>query len=279
MRPISRRALIAGLVLFAAGMAAAAQWDLTVNQAVHTPAHPVALFLEAFGFYPLYLPALLWVCTAAQRTGRTAVRAALWAVCAAGAAGLWAYSAHELAKRGIPSALPCAAVWLVLAALWVWYVRALGHVSPAVRARLSFAFGAATAYLAAQTVVINLLKTVWARTRFDDMLAAGSFADFTPWFRPFGNGGSSFPSGHTAAACGVFALIFLCDALPAWNRRRTAVWAGCWAYVVLMAVSRMVIGRHYPSDTLAAMFVMTLLLFAVRSSRPYRRRLEELPDI
>lgn len=108
----------------------AAQWDLTVNQAVYTPAHPVALFLEAFGFYPLYLPALLWVCTAAQRAGRTAVRAALWAVCAAGAAGLWAYSAHELAKRGIPSALPCAAVWLVLAALWVWYVRALGHVSP-----------------------------------------------------------------------------------------------------------------------------------------------------
>ena len=63
------------------------------------------------------------------------------------------------------------------------------------------------------------------------------------------------------------------------NRRRTAVWAGCWAYVVVMGVSRVVIGRHYPSDTLAAMFVMTLLLFAVRSSRPYRRRLEKLPDI
>ena len=279
MHSPSRRRLLVGLVLFAAGMAAAAQWDLAVNQAVYSPRHPVALFLEAFGFYPLYLPALLWVSTAAQRSGRTAVRIALWALCAAGAAGLWAYSAHELAKREVPALVPCAAVWVVLSGLWVWYLRMFGRARPALRARLAFALGAAAVYLAAQTVVVNLLKLLWNRTRFDDMLAAGGFEAFTPWFRPLGNGGSSFPSGHTAAACGIFALIFLCDALPAWRRRQTAVWIVCWCYIAVMAASRVVIGRHYPSDTLAAAFVMTLLLLAIRRSKAYRRRLDALPEL
>ena len=44
-----------------------------------------------------------------------------------------------------------------------------------------------------------------------------------------------------------------------WNRRRTLVWALCWAYVAFMALCRLVIGRHYLSDTLAAAFVMLLL--------------------
>ena len=41
--------------------------------------------------------------------------------------------------------------------------------------------------------------------------------------QPFGNGGSSFPSGHTAAACSVFILTLACDVCLKWNRRRTPV--------------------------------------------------------
>lgn len=279
MRKTTYLPAAAGLVLFAAGMTAGAVWDLQINQAVYTAPQPLTIFMESFGFYPLYLPALLWVLTAALRSRRTAVRAACLAVCAGGAAGLWAYSAHELAKRDVPVLAPCLAVWAVCALLAALYARMIRTGSPALGARLSFAMGAGFAYLAAQTVVINVLKAVWARTRFDDMLAAGDFSAFTPWFRPLGNGGSSFPSGHTAAACGIFALIFVCDALPAWGRRRKLVWTGCWAYVALMAVCRVMIGRHYMTDTLAAAFVMTLLLCAVRASAPYRRRLAALPPL
>ena len=269
----------AGLVLFCAGMAAGAAWDLQINQALYSPPQPLTVFMESFGFYPLYLPAILWVLTAALRAEKTAVRAACLAVCAGGAAGLWAYSAHELAKRDVPPLAPCLAVWAILAALAALYARMLRSTPPALNARLSFAMGAGFAYLAAQTVVINALKAVWARTRFDDMLAAGDLSQFTAWFRPFGNGGSSFPSGHTAAACGIFVLIFVCDALPAWGRRRALVWTGCWAYVALMAVCRVMIGRHYMTDTLAAAFVMTLLLAAVRESKPYKTRLAALPPL
>lgn len=269
----------AGLLLFCAGMAAGAVWDLQINQALYSPPQPLTVFMESFGFYPLYLPALLWMLTAALRAEKTAVRTACLAVCAGGAAGLWAYSAHELEKRDVPVLAPCLAVWAILSLLAALYARMLRSGPPALGARLGFAMGAGFAYLAAQTAVINLLKVFWARTRFDDMLAAGDFSQFTAWFRPLGNGGSSFPSGHTAAACGVFALIFVCDALPAWGRRRAPVWAACWAYVALMAVCRVMIGRHYMTDTLAAAFVMTLLLFAMRASTLYRRRLAALPPL
>ena len=140
--------------------------------------------------------------------------------------------------------------------------------------------------LLAGLAAINIIKAVWQRTRFDDMLTAagggfeGAFAQFTSWMQPFGNGGSSFPSGHTAAACSVFILTLACDVCLKWNRRRTLVWALCWAYVAFMALCRLVIGRHYLSDTLAAAFVMLLLYLGMRKTKWYRAGARELtaPD-
>ena len=136
--------------------------------------------------------------------------------------------------------------------------------------------------LLAGLAAINIIKAVWQRTRFDDMLTAagggfeGAFAQFTSWMQPFGNGGSSFPSGHTAAACSVFILTLACDVCLKWNRRRTLVWALCWAYVAFMALCRLVIGRHYLSDTLAAAFVMLLLYLGMRKTKWYRAGAREL---
>ena len=139
-----------------------------------------------------------------------------------------------------------------------------------------------TVHLLAGLAATNIIKAVWQRTRFDDMLTAagggfeGAFAQFTSWMQPFGNGGSSFPSGHTAAACSVFILTLACDVCLKWNRRRTLVWALCWAYVAFMALCRLVIGRHYLSDTLAAAFVMLLLYLGMRKTKWYRAGAREL---
>ena len=154
------------------------------------------------------------------------------------------------------------------------------------RKKLEFVCLWGTVYLLAGLAAINIIKAVWQRTRFDDMLTAagggfeGAFAQFTSWMQPFGNGGSSFPSGHTAAACSVFILTLACDVCLKWNRRRTLVWALCWAYVAFMALCRLVIGRHYLSDTLAAAFVMLLLYLGMRKTKWYRAGARELtaPD-
>lgn len=139
--------------------------------------------------------------------------------------------------------------------------------------RLRFACFWGTVYFILELAVIGLLKLVWARTRFDDMLAAGDFSRFTSWLRPFGQGGTSFPSGHTASACGIFALLIVCDVSVRFARRRGLIWAVCWAYVAGMALSRMVMGRHFLSDTVMAAGVMALLFVALTHMGAYRRSL------
>jgi undecaprenyl-diphosphatase len=59
----------------------------------------------------------------------------------------------------------------------------------------------------------------------------------------------SFPSGHAANATIVFvALAFLLTAT--WPRRALALWAAVWLSI-LVGVSRLVLGVHWPSDVIA----------------------------
>ena len=110
------------------------------------------------------------------------------------------------------------------------------------------------------------------------MLAAGDFSRFTSWLQPFGQGGSSFPSGHTASACGIFMLLIVCDVSARFARRRGLVWAVCWAYVAGMALSRMAMGRHFLSDTVMAAGVMAALFLALTHTGAYRKSLASALD-
>ncbi|MEG2036583.1 MAG: phosphatase PAP2 family protein [Ruthenibacterium sp.] len=269
----SRRWIAFGIVLFCAGMAAAARWDLQINLALYDPKNPIAVAFECFGYYVQYVPVLLWwLCLAADAGQELWVRCVMGVLTAGGAVALGANTYSGLTARG--AAMPglwCAAVWALLLLGGALLLQARVQ-----RARLEFAFGWAFVLMLANNVIINVLKLIWNRTRFDDMLAAGSFADFTAWMHPFGNGGTSFPSGHTAAACGIFVLVLLCDVLPAWNRHRTAVWGVCWAYIGSMAFNRIVIGRHFLSDTLMAAFTIALLFLLMTHTKLYRRTLARL---
>ena len=275
---INRRFLTLGIVLLILGLAAGALWDLPIDQAVHSPANRAAILMECFGFYPLYLPLLL-LC--ASLSGDAARPAPLRWGCGLGAAGiigglLW-YSLSHLEKRGVEhSLLWTLGIWCVLLALY-GILRSMERThTDAWRRRERFVLFWGSIYMVMNLALVNLLKWVWDRARFDDMLAAGDFSAFTSWLEPFGNGGSSFPSGHTAAACGVFVLVLLCDVWPAWHRRRTVIWAACWAYVAGMAVSRLVMGRHFLSDTVAAAALMSALFLAMTRCRAYRRSLQQL---
>lgn len=267
----SRPALLAGVVLLAAGLLAAARWDLVIDRALYAPTWLPAVLMEAFGWFPHYLPAvMLLACVALDRTRVAPLRAASGVLAAAGCVLLLSIGADHLLGRGMPAAP--AAVWTaLLGGLFLGACAlALAKTRGTARARLQFLCLWGTIYLLAGLAAVNLLKAIWQRTRFDDMLASGSFALFTSWMQPLGNGGSSFPSGHTAAACSIFLLTLACDVFPGWARRRTLLWALGWGYVACMALCRIIIGRHFFSDTLAAAAVMTALLIAMRKTRAYR---------
>jgi len=70
----------------------------------------------------------------------------------------------------------------------------------------------------------------------------------------------SFPSGHTLTAVGVYGLI----AVLLWQRghRWLALISGLW--VLIVGVSRVYLGAHYPSDVLASLAVGTFMLVIVQ---------------
>lgn len=66
----------------------------------------------------------------------------------------------------------------------------------------------------------------------------------------------SFPSGHTMMAAGVYGLI----SLILWQRQRKILSLVSAVWVVLIALSRVYLGVHYPSDVLASLLLGYVLL-------------------
>lgn len=272
---VNRLWIILGLGIFCIGMGLAAFLDLPLTASLYRPTQPAAIWMECFGFYPIYLPAALWLFSKLFPPACGKVRISAFLALGALLIFLWQYSISHLVRRGVSHAFAITVpVWIsaiaILAVLYICFVRRNALAA----AKLRFCAWFGTVYLASHCVLIYVLKTIWSRTRFEDMLAAGNFEAFTSWLSPFGNGGSSFPSGHTAAACGIFVLAVLCDLFPSWNRHRFLVWAGCWLYVGCMAFSRLMMGRHFLSDTLAAGALMAALFLILTHTAWYKQSAE-----
>lgn len=97
------------------------------------------------------------------------------------------------------------------------------------------------------TGINSLLKLLFARPRpnlFPPLVVESTF---------------SFPSGHVAASVAIYGLL----AVLFWkNKHRVlALMSGAWIFMV--AISRIYLGVHYPSDTLAAIAFTSLWLIAV----------------
>lgn len=67
-------------------------------------------------------------------------------------------------------------------------------------------------------------------------------------------GGSAFPSGHTAGSAAVYGVLVLLlwAAMPS-RRSRLSIMCATAVFVLAVAVSRVVLGVHYPSDVVGGM--------------------------
>lgn len=257
---------VAAVVLFAIG----AGFDLAIDQSLYAPQNPFGIFMEGVCWWPLYLPFALAGALLAKERG--AKRPLGWLLFALTLALLCKMALDSFMKRGWSAPVSVAAFLVpaaaIAAALW-----ACVQTSAQTRKRLQLMAGFGIFFCVTNNIIINLLKLIWRRPRFDDLLAAGNLTAFSPWYAPGGAGGSSFPSGHTAAACGILVLLLVPVLFSRFRGHAGVITLCCYGYIALAGFARMVIGRHYLSDTVAAAVVATLLYFALLALPAVRRRI------
>lgn len=275
------RWFIPAALLFAAGFALGTFYDFKLNTLLYTPDSLFAALWEAFGWYPAFIPAIflaLLGLTQPKSAGDLPKRLLFGLVAFGGFAALYLASYHYLDKRHLVNGLydPAFYIWLA-AGLMIVVVCVLSthRLQGNLRQQLALGCIMGSAFLVMQQVITYVLKLVWGRMRFDDMILSGKEELFTPWFQPFGPGGSSFPSGHTANAACILVLLFLCDLFPQWARHKKLILIICWSYIAIMAYSRILIGRHFLTDTLASCVIVGLLFSAFHNSKFYQKAVED----
>ena len=244
------------------------RWDLEIDKYLYNPANKFALWAEVMGWWPLYMgiPLAGYVAVSyakrAKKVWHITLLSALGIVLAFGGSyALCIPACKYLVQRGYgfwEGGTPWAVSVLFTAAVILAALITKPHRGTLLRLR-TFAI-ISVAFAGVENIVINALKAVWNRTRFDNMIANGTLYKFTSWTDLNGNGGTSFPSGHTAAAAGILLCVFLCLLFEECRGEQGKFMFVGTVYTGAVAVGRLIIGRHFLSDTVAAYFIVCVLI-------------------
>lgn len=106
--------------------------------------------------------------------------------------------------------------------------------------------------------IANVIKPIWGRARPRDLI--GDQSHFFRWYIPqhFPHG-ESFPSGHSGNAFSTLLLVLFAEKM----KKPAVKWAlgiGI-AWGIIVVVSRVVIGAHFPSDVLFGGFIAISLIY------------------
>lgn len=264
------------IVLCIAAMAAGAKYDWMLTDKLYNPQNGFGLFFEAASWIPIYafIPVLGACNMVRSRNNMTTF--SVGAILLISSCCIFAYMIcdHYVDRGVMRKANPymCGIVGGLIAAGLFLLVRSLKR--PVIRKMQAVcAFGAMN--LMGYLAVIFSLKVVFGRDRYEDIITGGEYL-FADWFRPdFFSSGSSFPSGHTAAAMGIVILLILPFIFEPFKDLKWPLFVFCYVYAALTAFSRLIMGRHFISDTAAAILIMTIVFMVLtpKFEKIYKREL------
>ena len=124
-------------------------------------------------------------------------------------------------------------------------------------------------------VVMRVMKFLWCRMRYRDMLKEGNFDGFSNWWQVMigrekldpSYKYTSFPSGHSSSITHLCLLWVLCDILPSLKSRKwvkPTVYAVSIILIGLTMYSRIVNCAHFLSDTVAGVYITYAIFFVLK---------------
>lgn len=251
--------LIAVYIIAAACLVLGGFYDYSMTEYLYNPQNIFGIIGEAFGFLPIYIfvPMLFFI-VAVQNKNNTLAYAANALLALAITVALTYVCISSMIKRN------AAAPWTIYLSPVVGAVVGGMMYSKTLHAKNTwlnawkkisvFAF----TFVILETAIIFPIKLAAGRDRFDDIISTGGQHAFANWFNPdWFSSGSSFPSGHTAAAMGILILLLVPLLFKKLKSFKWIFFVGCYIYAFAVGFSRMIMGRHFFSDVAGAIFIMT----------------------
>lgn len=251
-------------------------FDLSFSEMVFVENQWFSVLMEAICFIPIYLPITLFfflLSIKSKNTWQTWLFVILTALSVSVVVTVGFSYVH---KRGIFKWLSFPVYFPLVFLLFLFLSEKMRRhhmfMKDSVFSGLLIISIAGIMYLLYELAIVHLLKALAGRPRYSEILMDGTLY-FVPWFDFSGQGGNSFPSGHTAQSCGIMLLLLIPLIFPekAWRRPLYSVISVLW--VLITAFTRIIVGKHFLSDTGFAILIMEigLMLLFVFSEKTKKR--------
>ena len=260
----ARKLLYGGLIgLTAALLVLGVFFDKTIADLMYQPENVMAKIFESVGIFPpfVFVSSMFTVFyfSVKQEDKNAVLKKVLCIAATALSYLLFGFMATEqLFASTLPRLLIGLGTAVLLTPVTVLVFRGK---SPDTLKRLSiFLIFASMVAVISSLISINVLKYIWGRPRYREMIAEGDYLlqAFTPWYKINGftlHGHHSFPSGHTCSATNLLVLCALGEVFPDADRKKGTVAVVVAIYIFAMAYSRMVLGAHFLSDVTGGFFI------------------------
>lgn len=109
----------------------------------------------------------------------------------------------------------------------------------------------------------EIMKNIWGRMRFFEMLNLNDYSGFTNWWvingTPTSDIFKSFPSGHTSAAASIFILLTITSYFKIEKVKSLQVFLIAWP--ILVFISRILDGAHFLSDVSVGLLIAVIVSY------------------
>lgn len=267
-----KRVLLGAGAFLLAMMVIGSIWDFPISNAVYEPSNPFGLFFAGFGEYPAALGFVAGGTMLLSARNREKRLVSILQIIA----GCWFILSGSVMAMMLPkgyldiSTVLSVGIGLICTALTVWGVARLCRGTDrhtVIRVAAVFLL-----VIFADILVVNLIKIPWGRARMW-LVAVDDRAYFMPWWQPSKTLRNtlvaagvaveefkSFPSGHTANASSLMLLCLLPMLRPKLAAKQTILFLIGFFWTVLVAVSRIIMGAHYLTDTIVGFAVGLIML-------------------
>ncbi len=278
----SKRVLLTAAAVFLVMLAVGSFADYPISLALYNPDNTPGRLLAGFGEYPAALGfAAAGAMLLSARSREKRLLRVLQTI-----AGCWFILSGGAMAAVLPTGYLDIPVWLAAligvgcTGLTVWEVVSLCQdADRGIVLRVAAVF---LLVIFADILVVNFIKIPWGRARMR-LVASDARAYFMPWWQPgtelrdaLTAAGvpkeefKSFPSGHSANSSSLMLLSLLPVLRPQWKHRQAVPFCVGFGWALAVAVSRIVMGAHYLSDTavgfavgVTALVIICRLLFPV----------------